>query len=287
MNHLLLSLLFVLSACAASAEVRRSSRNLQPLTSSKNDAQTSSSASGNSGMGVSTTPKPSPQTPETVTRVTFVGPKSGWGFLQTRSPHYSPDGKNLGPLPGGTLFKYTDVKTTSKNAVLVSLVKRGDAWDGPFLLDCTDVAAYEGSPEEISPETVGRLADYFTIKGRIDDRKTELAEAAASANPHYGPAKKAQQAYRDSLDQATEMERQMNALSGARKSKALDALRAFKYEQVRIKAQADAEAEAYKAWKDAHPAPAASAAADPQLKALEQALQTAAAKIPGLIPSAS
>ena len=82
------------------------------------------------------------------------------------------------------------------------------------------------------------------------------------------------------------MEKQMNALTGSRKSKALEELRAFKYEQVRIKAKADQTALAYKAWKDAHPAQPAQLAADPQLQALEKELQAARAKVASLVPQA-
>ena len=52
----------------------------------------------------------------------------------------------------------------------------------------------------------------------------------------------------------------------------------------RIKAKADQEAAAYKAWKDAHPADPAQLAADPQIKALEQELQKAKSKVAALVP---
>ena len=224
---------------------------------------------------------------ETVTKVSFLGPRSGWGFVKATSPCYSPDGKRLGTLPGGTLFKYDDVKATSKNAVLVSTVKRGEKWEGPLLLDCTDITGYEGDPDSLDPAVVKNLQDYFTLTGKTADRKEALAQEALAANPHFESAKLAQQAYQASVEKAAEMEKQMNALTGARKAKALDALRAYKYEQVRNKAKADQAALAYKAWKDAHPVDPAKLAADPQLQALEKELQAARAKVPDLIPPAS
>ena len=273
-----------LSACVASAEARRSSRNLAPLTRQPGSAS-AGTVSGNSGMCVAA---PSRETArETVTKVTFLGPKSGWGFVQTSSPYYTPQGKNSGKLPGGTLFTYNDVKPSSKNAMLVCSVKRGEAWEGPYLLDCTDVAAYEGHPDTFAPETIKNLGQYFTLKGKIADRKEALEDEALSANPYFNTARQSQQAYQDSITKAAEMERQMLTMTGARKTQADEALRAFKYEQVRIKAKADQAAAAYKAWKVKHPIDPAKLAADPQLKALEQELQAAAAKIPGLIPSAS
>ena len=246
--------------------------------------QTGSAAARGDKAGQNSATRPREATRETVTKAPFLGPPNGWGFVQSASPYYSPLGKNLGTLPGGTLFTYKGVKASSKNAVLVSSVKRGDAWEGPYLLDCTALAVYEGSPDALDPQTLQNLGAFFAIKGQIAAREAELAQESLAANPHYASAKQAQQAYQTSVDKAAEMEKQMNTLSGERKSKSLDALRAFKYEQVRIKAKADQEAAAYKAWKDAHPADLSKQSADPRLRELEKSLQTAKAKVSTLVP---
>lgn len=271
-----------LLAHAAAAEVKRSSRNLTPLTQPK--GQPASSRSGDSGLSVAAPPQ-NRTAVETVTKVTFLGPTSGWGFVKATSPCYSPQGKRLGTLPGGTLFTYSDVKTTSKNAALVCTVRRGDAREGPVLLDCTDIAGYEGSPDALDPQTVADLGTYFTLLGKAADRRAELASQTLAANPHLESARQAQQAFQDSVAQAADLERQMNALTGPRKSKMLDTLRALKYEQVALKAKADQEAAAYKQWKDAHPADPAALDADPELRSLKQALQQARAKVASLVPA--
>ena len=274
----------VLSVGSVSAQEKRSSRNLEPLNK-RFGGETASTRSGNSGMNVSTPPRAAPS--ETVTKITFLGPKSGWGFIQETSPYYTPQGKRWGTLPGGTLFKYTDVKASSKNAMLVCSVKREDGWKGPVLLDCTVIAAYAGDPDELDPETVQNLGAYFTLKGRIADRKEALADEALAANPYLKSAQQAQQAYQDSISKAAEMEKRMNTLTGPRKTKADEDLRSLKYEQVRIKDKADNAARTYKAWKAAHPVDPAKSTADPQLQALEKELQAAKAKVAKLIPSAS
>jgi hypothetical protein len=282
MKRVLTVTVLVLTACAASAELKKSSRNLTPLLSKQTGAGTASARSGNTGLSSATPPREAAA--DTVTRVTFLGPKAGWGFVQETSPYYSPLGKNLGKLPGGTLFKYNDVKSTSKNAMLVATVKRGEAWEGPFLLDCTVIAAYEGDPGALSPDTVKDLGAYFTLKGKIADRKEALKDAALAANPHFDSARQSQQLYQASIVTAAEMEKRMLTLTGPRKTKADEALRALKYEQVRLKAKADAEARTYKAWKEAHPLDPAKLAADPQLQALERELAAAKAKVGKLAP---
>lgn len=265
---------------AATAEVKRSSRNLTPLNQPK--APPASSRSGETGVSVAAPAQPAA---ETVNKVEFMGPASGWGFVKATSPYYSPQGKRLGALPGGTLFKYTDVKSSSKNSVLVCTLKRGGAWEGPVLLDCIDVAGYEGAPESLDPQQVADLAAYFTLLGRVADRKAELAEQAFAANPHFESARQAQQAYQASAEKAAELERQMNALTGPRKSKALDALRALKYEQVALKAKAEQAAAAYKQWKDSHPVDDARLASDPQLLSLRKQLEQAKSKVAALVPN--
>jgi hypothetical protein len=263
-----------LSVCAAFGQTRSSSRNLQPLTK----------------RPAAETPAPPAAAPAreppagTVTTFTFLGPKTGWGVVKATSPYYAPDGKRLGTLPGGTLFTYDGVKSTSKNAVLVSTVKRGKAWEGPYLLDCTDIAGYEGDPDALNPALVNSLAAYFTLNGKIADRKAALEEETSAANPHLEAARQAQQAYQASIGRAAEMERQMNAQTGLQREKTLDALRALKYEQARLKAKADQTAAACKAWKDANPPDPARLAADPQLRILEKEREAARAPVAALIP---
>lgn len=279
---LLLTFIFMLTNLAQ-AEIKKSSRNLVPLTQ-RTDTDTQSSKDA---VSQNSLPPQGENVPGMVAKFTFVGPKKGWGVVKTSAPYYSPQGKNLGVLPAGTLFTYSDVKDSSRNTVLLSTIKNNEKWDGPYLLDCTDIVSYEGTLDKINAFILQNLTDYFTLKGKIAERKAALAERVASANPYYKTAKQAMQAYQDSITKAAEMEKQMATLSGLQKIKALDALRALKYDQARIKTKADQAAAAYTAWKDAHLADFTKVEADPQLKTLEQDLQAVAAKVANLIPPES
>ena len=265
-----------LAACATFAQVKKSSRNLQPLTKRPGTE----------------TPAPPPaaaprQEPveEPTTRFVFEGPKVGWGLVKETSPYYSPEGKNLGTLPGGTIFKYDGVRTSSKNGMLVSTIKRGEAWEGPYLLDCTDIAGYEGNPDTLNPALVEKLEAYFTLNGKFKARKAELEDEAAAANPHFAAAQQAQQAYQASIKRGAELEKQMNAQTGSQREKTMDALRSLKYEQTQLKMKADKTATDYKAWKASHPINAAKLAADPQLQALTKEREAARAPVASLIPA--
>ena len=269
----------VFAGSFAHAEVKGSSRNLQPLTK-KPDEPGASARSGNTGLGV----KAQPSDKSAAAQASFTGPKNGWGFLQAPAPYYSPTGKNLGSLPGGTCFKYTGVETASAMPLLVSTVRNGERWEGPYLLGCRSLALFEGAPDALDAETLRNLAEYFTLMGKVAERKAALAQALRTDNPHAEAAQRARQAYRESIEKAGELEQQRASLTGARKTKADDDLRALKYEQVRLKADADRADADYAAWNAAHPLNPAKQAADPQLRELEQALRASKVKVSELVP---
>ena len=271
-------------AYCAEAQVRRSSRNLQPLTR-RPEMAAGGMQSGNSGLGVSVVPKKPEPPVATVTRVAYLGPKTGWGIVKATSPFYAPDGKRLGTLPGGTLFTYNGVKSSSRNDVLVCRVRRGAEQEGPYLIDCTDIAGYEGDLSALNPELIQNLLRYFTLNGRIEERLAALKQEANAKNPHSESARQTHQAYQASIEKAAAMEREMNSLTGARRSKALDALRTLKYEQAALKTQSDQAAAAFKAWQEAHPLDPAVIAADPQLRALRAEHDEARKPVANLIPN--
>ncbi|MCL2104446.1 MAG: hypothetical protein FWH21_05245 [Kiritimatiellaeota bacterium] len=223
-----------------------------------------------------------PDTKDTVTKVVFSGPTSGWGFTKSPTPYYTLDGKNLGILPGGVLFDFSSVKTSSKNMVFEAKVKQGDDWTGPFLLDCTSLAVFEGKPDTIPSEILSDLTEYYSIKAKIAERKAEIEKTTHERSPHFASAKRAQERYAESIKQATELNEKAEKQTGPARSKSLDQLRALKYEQARIKAEADKEAASYKVWKEANPLAPEVFRDDPVLAALESQLAPLKVKLGAL-----
>ena len=219
---------------------------------------------------------------DAVTKVMFSGPSSGWGFTKAPTTYYTTEGKNLGALPGGTLFDYSSVKTTSKNMMLVAKVKQGGDWTGPFLLDCTSIAIFEGKLDEVSPEIVSDLASFFTLKSKIETRKTEIEKNEYEKSPQFQSAKRAQEKYAQSVSAAAALSEKAETQVGPARSKSNNQLREMKSEQVRLKAEADKEAASYKAWKLAHPIPPERLRADPEIVALEKQLAPLKAKLGNL-----
>lgn len=219
---------------------------------------------------------------DTVTKVVFEGPKSGWGITKTATPYYSAEGKNLGALPGGTLFDYSSVKTSSKNMVLEAKVKQGADWTGPFLLDCSSVAIFEGKPDTVSPETVSDLTEFFKVKSKIAERKAELGKGGNEKSPQFLAAKQAQDKYEESIKTATELNVKAEKQAGAARTKTHEQLRELKYEQARLKIEADKEAAKYKAWKEANPVQPEVFKNDAEVIALEKQIAPLKAKLGAL-----
>jgi hypothetical protein len=214
----------------------------------------------------------------------FTGPKSGWGIVHVACPFYGNDGQNLGKLAAGTLLTYSAVKHSTKTFVLVSKIQvSATKWDGPFLVEAPDVVMFSGELEKMSPKMINDLKAYYALKGKIEQRKEAIEESAQSRNPHFATAKLWQQRYADSVEKAADMEVKANDLKGPAKSKMLDELRSLKYEQARLKTQADKEAVNYKAWKDKNPISPSLFTTDDELKALNAQLKEAKEKIKDIV----
>lgn len=280
MNRVYLLPLLLL-VCTTHAQVRRSSRNLKPLTPPTTTAPVAAE-SGRSSLGVT---RPRQQEPiETITKVTFLGPESGWGVVKANAPYYSTEGKQLGVIPGGTLFKYSAVKHTARTSLLVSHLKREDNWQGPYLLNCTTIAGYEGDPEKVDPQIVENLMLYFKYSDQAAARRQELRAQAHAANPHAAAMQQAEANYRKSVQRAAELQKESTTASGAQRQKLLDELRTIKYEQSRLKGQLDQAMTPYQQWNRAHEPTLATIEADPELRKVVALMQAAARPVAQLLP---
>ena len=259
-------------------------------------AQTRLSNSGTSSLrtgkaGMNTTPKEAPTKTEkmsetgVVTKMEFSGPPTGWGVVKADTSCYSTEGKRVGNTPSGTVFTYSSVKSSSKNMVLETKLDQDGTWQGPFFIDIADVIIFSGTPEDMPKGMLSDLKDYFSVKSKIAQRKQLLEEAEYAKNPHYESAKLTREKYVASMKAAEELNAKAEKQTGMTKSKTLDQMRALKYEQTKLKADADKEAANYKAWKDSHPLSPEKLSSDKELAALEQQLQALTPKVAPALPN--
>jgi len=214
----------------------------------------------------------------------FTGPTSGWGIVPLACPYYSTEGRNGGKIAAGTLFTYSGVKHSTKSFVLIAKIQlKEKTFEGPFLIEASDVVLYRGELEKMPEQLIGDIKAYYVIKGKIADRKEQIEEKNQSRNPHFDTARLWQQRYADSIEKAGNMEEKANTLKGPAKSKMLDELRSLKYEQARLKVQADREAVNYKTWKDQNPISPSLFSDDAELKALQVQLKEAKEKVKNVV----
>ncbi len=220
---------------------------------------------------------------EAVEKIRFLGPKTGWGFVAKESPYYSVAGKNLGVLQAGDLFKYSDVRQSARNDLLLAVVRHKGGWGEPCLLPCDAIAAYEGDPEKVNVQIVNDLREYFLILGRRDTRQDKLLQQEYQKNPFYGSYQQAAKEYNESVETATRMEQASEQLTGIRKTRANEELRELKYSQAALQVRLNEVALKYREWKAKNPADL-SRLGDGQLDELNRELKTAKSKVANLVP---
>jgi len=289
------ALVIVLAFSAGMSEAaKKSSRNFQSMAEKKAAAEAAEQKAAKEREAAAAArqraeaQEKAQQKAQTV--VEFTGPSTGWGFVQTETPFYSTAGKNLGKIAAGASFSYNGVKKSQRNSMLVVTFTETPSSSldkGPYLIDCTKAAVYEGKVGEIDPELVGKLRNYFTLKGELDARKSELEEAVQKKNPYYGSLLEQKTAYQESCRLASEMEAKMNALQGASREKMLDKLRALKYQQTGLMQNYQKALQAYQGWKVQHPVPATLISGDAKVQELSARLKTVKSGIENLIPAES
>ena len=284
--RLLICLLMVTFFIAGNTVHAQTTRLSNPTQNRLNNSGTTSLRAGKAGMNTAA-PQATEKVSETgvITKMVFDGPPTGWGVVKANTPCYSLEGKRAGNAPSGSVFTYSSVKNSSKNMVLEVKVEQDGAWQGPFFIDIADVIIFSGTPESMPKELLSDLKTYFSVTEKIAQRKQTLEEAEYTKNPHYESAKLTHEKYAASMKTAEELNAKAEKQTGMTKSKTLDQMRALKYEQTKLKADADKEAAAYKAWKDANPVPPEKLAADKELAALEQQLQELTPKVAAVLPN--
>lgn len=267
--------LFLLAWAGELYAARPSSRNFKSLA--QREAEAKAAEQGEAAMADGGHIKRAVET------IKFLGPKQGWGFVARESAYYSLAGKNSGVVRAGDLFKYSDVRESSKNDMLVAVIRGASGWGAPCLLPCDAVAAYEGDPEQVDIQIVGNLRAYFLTKGKLESRQEDLLQQEYQKNPHYRAYQQAAQEYNASLETALQMEQEASTLTGIDKVRADEALREFKYNQVELQHRLNGVAQQYRLWKARNPVEPAEIR-DPQLDELRRELAAIKSKVADLVP---
>jgi len=273
-----ISALVMLIGISGVNAARSSSRNLRSLSEQKADELEKARDKAMEALFNQTE-----QSHASTETITFLGPKNGWGFVIKKASCYSAQGKKLGILDAGTLFKYHDVKSSSGNDMLLARIRRRGEWSQDCLLACPDVAAYEGDPEKVDIKIVKNLRDYFVLKAKVDSYEKQLRQRKSEKNPYYKSYLAVVKKYNESIAVAHKMKIEAEKLTGIRKTTAHENLRSFKYKQEQLKQALHQVGQKYKSYKS-EVSINSLAVDDPELNRLKQELAVAKSKVEDLIP---
>ena len=176
-----------------------------------------------------------------------------WAILTRQASHYSTDGKNLGPLPAGTVGEVTRTTTSSRGDFAVCTVDHNGQWKGPVLIGVEYLILFEGPLTAVPTEPLSLLHHYYALKGRIDARSATLQQQHAPGNPHVAAHTRAVNAGTEFTSLAKRRVAAMNAASGPKRSELLDELKQMKFEQARLNSERQQAEARMKEWDAQNP----------------------------------
>ena len=193
-----------------------------------------------------------------------------WGVTLKETALFEPDGKRReDKLAGGSLIEQVGGVKSSKGEMAKVRVWRGSAWAGVYLVSTADLIRFEGGREEVDAEGVADLCRYFSLSSRLERRKTELKQLAASKNPHYVELKSLATTYNANVEKAKRMTKERDHAKGAKRAQIADALRSLEIENKRVEIKVKALTKKYEAWKASHGVETVSFESDAQIRAID------------------
>jgi hypothetical protein len=176
-----------------------------------------------------------------------------WGITVSVASYYSPAGKNQGTLPGGVIMDIEESRATSRGAMSLGRVERDGAMNGPFLIADVDLVRFGVARAEIPEDSLAILKQFYGLKGRLDQRISELRRQAVGANPYAQAYNEAVQKYNDFGKREAALVAKRNQSEGAERMKYMDTLREMIPEGNRLKRSVEEARSRYEKWNAANP----------------------------------
>ena len=211
------------------------------------------------------------------------GSKS-WGMTMTGVPYYTLSGENRGKLPGGMIMDIEDTRSTSKGDMSVGRVERDGTMAGPYLIANANLVIFQVSRGTVPPDTIIRLKQYYDLKGKLDQRVSDLKKQTASANPYTAAYGEAIQKYNDFGVREKQLTEKRDAAKGEERMRVMDQLRGMIPESKRLERAVEDAKTKYNKWKAANPETTTVATgADPQVLELQKKLSALEPQIKAIV----
>lgn len=214
----------------------------------------------------------------------YSGPRYDWGVLAEEAQAYSEEGRPRVKLPAGTVVERMAEKNSKSGRMFVCRIRNGRRWEEGFLFAAHTVVMFEG-PFAFAPKGPSdKVIDYFTKVGQRESRLAALKEAHLRKNPHFSEYQAAAKAYLDFQERAKELTERRDTAVGAERSRLVVELSRMKNEEPRLRAALERAEKPYKEWKARHGDGTESAGDDPEIAALDAAIEALLDDVSEMVP---
>jgi hypothetical protein len=208
--------------------------------------------------------------------------KPTWGITSQRTTTFGLDGTRLGHVSGGILLEYRSARVSSIGNMVESVLLENGTPSAPRLISKKDVYLFTGSYTRLSAKQRADLLAYYTLSGKIAQRKNELLLASAEKNPYFSAYSQAYKAYSEQIEVAKVLTRKRDHATELDKARLEDQLREMKVATTALRNEYDATHEKFRVWKDQHTNEIAKAENDPDVLKWTLEMNALSASIPGL-----
>ncbi len=182
-------------------------------------------------------------------------------------------------LPAGTAVRVVGSRlTTGGRFAQCRTASRTGSESAPFLLREEDLALYEGSLDRTPAALLEKAQRHARLQAEISRQRSRGTANDRPDNPHHTDLQQARQTFAAHQQEARDLARRFEQATGDQRMRLGEELRMHKPTEIQLKQALATAQNAYAAWNQANPAPAATA--DPRLATLEQELASLAAQLP-------
>lgn len=219
--------------------------------------------------GVSDPPAPDDVPPARLGIAPTTPMDGDWCVLKQVTQIEKLDGTPLGTVKGGRVF-LVERRFNSDDGLMLIGNFTPKPLSEPVQLAARNVVAFTGRPEKLSENQRNSLRKYYELRGQAEERRVELALAAARKSPYLAAAAAALKELREKSEAA-----EKNARNAEAKRQAT-------YDLAALRAKVQELNKKHRDWKAQHAAQQVDPDQDPLYRELVNARRPYAAAIPGL-----
>ena len=211
------------------------------------------------------------------------GEKPAWGITSQQTSYYLPGGTRVGHVEGGTLLEFRSTHTSSKGNMVECVLLGEDMAASPMLVKETDIRLFTGDYRKLSSNQLADLKMFYTLSGKIAQRKKELLQDSAQKNPHFTAYQTSYNALTKHTERAKELTVRRDNAMDAERMRIGETLREMKVAEIKLRKDYDELHQKFRAWKDQHAGELATAESDTSIKQWAQQQTDLAQRVPGLV----